>query len=124
VYLWPDNIIINNINKDDIPIIYKLITNNIILTKEYINTIDKNNKFEIIQNSNNNIYIISSLSKKIFLVIYFTLSAIASPRAAKLYDLPTLATDINDYPDNCTRFWVLGTEPSLQGTHKLNIINC
>jgi prephenate dehydratase len=45
--------------------------------------------------------------------------AIASPRAAQLYDLPTLATDINDYPDNCTRFWVLGTEPSLQGTHKV-----
>ncbi|MEB3121135.1 MAG: prephenate dehydratase domain-containing protein [Snowella sp.] len=34
------------------------------------------------------------------------LQAIASPRAAQLYDLPTLATDINDYPDNCTRFWV------------------
>jgi prephenate dehydratase len=46
-----------------------------------------------------------------------TAAAIASPRAAQLYDLPTLATDINDYPDNCTRFWVLGTEPSLQGTH-------
>jgi prephenate dehydratase len=45
------------------------------------------------------------------------LQTIASPRAAQLYDLPTLATDINDYPDNCTRFWVLGTEPSLQGTH-------
>ncbi len=40
-------------------------------------------------------------------------AAIASQRAAELYQLPVLAFPINDYPDNCTRFWVLkkgGTE--------------
>ena len=34
-------------------------------------------------------------------------AAIASQRAAELYKLPVLAYPINDYPDNCTRFWVL-----------------
>lgn len=37
-----------------------------------------------------------------------TAGAIASPRAAQLYNLPVLATSISDYPDNCTRFWVVG----------------
>ncbi len=36
-----------------------------------------------------------------------TAGAIASLRAAELYNLPVLASAINDYPDNCTRFWVL-----------------
>jgi len=39
-------------------------------------------------------------------------AAIASPRAAQLYNLPILASRINDYPDNCTRFWVLSQEQS------------
>lgn len=44
-------------------------------------------------------------------------AAIASQRAAQLYNLPVLAHPINDHPDNCTRFWVLGLEPSMEGTH-------
>lgn len=36
-----------------------------------------------------------------------TAAAIASSRAADLYQLPILASNINDYPDNCTRFWVV-----------------
>lgn len=37
-----------------------------------------------------------------------TAAAISSQRAAQLYNLPVLATGINDYPENCTRFWVIG----------------
>ena len=44
-------------------------------------------------------------------------AAIASPRASQLYDLSILASEINDYPDNCTRFWVLGLQPSTNGSH-------
>ncbi len=44
-------------------------------------------------------------------------AAIASPRAAKLFDLPVLRAGINDYPDNCTRFWVIGVTPSPRGSH-------
>jgi prephenate dehydratase len=44
-----------------------------------------------------------------------TAGAIASARAAELYQLPVLACPINDHPDNCTRFWVLGLKPSPGG---------
>lgn len=43
------------------------------------------------------------------------LAAIASPRAAKLYNLPILAETINDFQQNCTRFWVLGKTPQTSG---------
>jgi prephenate dehydratase len=46
-----------------------------------------------------------------------TVGAIASQRAAQLYQLPVLAYPINDHPDNCTRFWVLSTDPSVGGSH-------
>ena len=46
-----------------------------------------------------------------------TSAAIASPRASKLYNLPILAAEINDYPDNCTRFWILGLSPANNGNH-------
>jgi prephenate dehydratase len=46
-----------------------------------------------------------------------TAGAIASPRASRLYDLPILAANINDYPDNCTRFWVVSLEPSTHGSY-------
>lgn len=41
-----------------------------------------------------------------------TTSAIASQRAAQLYNLPILATGINDYPENRTRFWVISQDKS------------
>lgn len=46
-----------------------------------------------------------------------SIAAVASQRAAQLYNLPILAYPINDYPDNCTRFWVLGLQDSLSGSH-------
>lgn len=46
-----------------------------------------------------------------------TAAAIASRRAANLYDLPVLAHPINDYIDNCTKFWVLGLQPATSGSH-------
>lgn len=45
------------------------------------------------------------------------LGVITSQRAAQLYNLPILASAINDYPDNYTRFWVMGKQPSAGGTH-------
>lgn len=41
-----------------------------------------------------------------------TSGAIAAPRAAKLYHVPILVNHINDYPDNCTRFWVMTLNPT------------
>lgn len=47
-----------------------------------------------------------------------SLAAIASQRAAEIYNLPILKFPINDQPDNCTRFLVLGrTAPTTKGTH-------
>jgi prephenate dehydratase len=39
-----------------------------------------------------------------------TAAAIASPRASSLYNIPVLAQHLNDYPDNCTRFWVVSSK--------------
>ncbi|WP_068819899.1 prephenate dehydratase [Phormidesmis priestleyi] len=44
-----------------------------------------------------------------------TIAAISSQRAAQLHHLPILTCPINDYPDNCTRFLLLGLEPSPGG---------
>lgn len=46
-----------------------------------------------------------------------TVGAIASKRAAQLYNVPVLASPINDHPDNCTRFWVLSLQSSPGGEH-------
>ncbi len=47
-----------------------------------------------------------------------TVAAIASERAAKIYNLPILKFPINDQPDNCTRFLALGrTALTTKGTH-------
>ncbi|NER81718.1 MAG: prephenate dehydratase [Leptolyngbya sp. SIO1D8] len=46
-----------------------------------------------------------------------TAAAIASEWAAKLYDVPILVDGINDQPDNCTKFWILGKEEYQQGSH-------
>ena len=47
----------------------------------------------------------------------YTAGVITSERAAQLYNLPTLASAINDYPDNCTRFWVMGLHSCSGGSH-------
>ncbi|NJP10474.1 MAG: prephenate dehydratase [Leptolyngbyaceae cyanobacterium RU_5_1] len=46
-----------------------------------------------------------------------TVAAISSQRAAQLYHLPVLDCPINDHPDNCTRFWIMGLQPSPGGSH-------
>lgn len=46
-----------------------------------------------------------------------TIAAISSQRAAQLYALPILAYPINDHPDNCTRFWVLSSQETRNGSH-------
>ena len=46
-----------------------------------------------------------------------TAAAIASEWAAKLYNVPILARNINDQPDNCTKFWILGQKEHTQGSH-------
>ncbi len=46
-----------------------------------------------------------------------TAGAIASARAAQLYNLPIKVENINDYEGNCTRFWVISRENHEQGNH-------
>ncbi|MCL1471259.1 prephenate dehydratase [Argonema antarcticum] len=46
-----------------------------------------------------------------------TAGAIASGRAAEIYNLPILACPINDFSSNYTRFWVLSLQPSPGGGH-------
>jgi len=50
----------------------------------------------------------------------WTTGAIASVRASQLYNLPILANAINDYPDNCTRFWVLSQSQSQISYHQFS----
>lgn len=47
----------------------------------------------------------------------WTIGVISSLRASQLYNLPVLASPINDYPDNCTRFWVLSQGQSQTRSH-------
>ncbi|MBU6186982.1 MAG: prephenate dehydratase [Synechococcales bacterium] len=42
---------------------------------------------------------------------------IASQRASYLYNVPILRYPINDSPDNCTKFWVVGLQCSPGGSH-------
>jgi len=44
-------------------------------------------------------------------------AAVSAPRAAQLYQVPLLQSDIKDRPDNCTRFWIVSSENSDRGTH-------
>lgn len=50
-----------------------------------------------------------------------TAGAISSVRAAQIYNLPVLANQINDYPDNCTRFWVISQSQSSVNSYPLSI---
>ena len=43
-----------------------------------------------------------------------TAAAISSPRAAQLYQVPLLESDIKDSPDNCTRFWIISRNQNKQ----------
>jgi prephenate dehydratase len=51
-----------------------------------------------------------------------TIAAISSSRAAQLYNLPVLARNINDYPENCTRFWVV-SQAEAEIVHQLPVQN-
>lgn len=47
-------------------------------------------------------------------------AAVSSPRAAHLYQVPLLKSDIKDSPDNCTRFWIVSSQVSDNG-HYLSL---
>jgi len=51
-----------------------------------------------------------------------TVGAIASSRAAQLYNLPIIASGINDYPENCTRFWVV-SEGEIDANYRISSIS-
>jgi prephenate dehydratase len=44
-------------------------------------------------------------------------AAISSARAAEIYQVPILYSEINDRPDNCTRFLVIGFETNNSGSY-------
>ena len=46
-----------------------------------------------------------------------TAAAVSAPRAAQLYQVPLLESDIKDRPDNCTRFWIISSDVSDSGSH-------
>lgn len=46
-----------------------------------------------------------------------TAAAVSAPRAAELYQVPLLKSDIKDRPDNCTRFWIISCDVSDRGSH-------
>lgn len=46
-----------------------------------------------------------------------TAAAVSAPRAAQLYQVPLLCSDIKDRPDNCTRFWIVSSKVSNYGSH-------
>ncbi len=46
-----------------------------------------------------------------------TAAAVSAPRAAQLYQVPLLQSDIKDRPDNCTRFWIISNQISDYGSH-------
>ncbi|MDJ0595814.1 MAG: prephenate dehydratase [Pleurocapsa sp. MO_226.B13] len=46
-----------------------------------------------------------------------TAAAISAPRAAELYQIPLLEPDIKDSADNCTRFWIVSSDKSENGSH-------
>jgi prephenate dehydratase len=51
------------------------------------------------------------------LIDLHTAAGISSSRAAALYKLPILVKDIGDRLENRTRFWVLGHQPAVTGSH-------
>ena len=43
-------------------------------------------------------------------------ATISSKRAAQIYNLPIFASNINDRPENCTRFWII-SRANMSGIH-------
>ena len=51
-----------------------------------------------------------------------TAATISSKRAAQIYNLPILASSINDSPENCTRFWVV-SRTDMSSIHSHSCVN-